>query len=261
MRILSIRPNLTFKSNEPIDKTPKSFQVDVPKLMGVCGEELAQRDAFIRTGATLDVVRLKNLGIDNFRLVDSKSVRGQSLTAKPQQLFQELKESGIETVIDLRREGSPTSQYARKCEAAGLRYMHFQTNDSFPAFNCRGSNKISCDEFAKLMDGYTNQMVDFFDEMSNGRVYIGCLLGLHRTDMAVAMNYLLNPVEPESPPFLSHMFIKEEPNLTGKRIGSAKNLLRNLTEEHRLKLGLPEGFNDIFDVRIAKLKIMNMFIK
>ena len=260
MRILSIGPKLSFTSND-LDGKPKSFKINFPNLMNECGSELAQRDAFIRNSATLDVVRLKNLGIENFRLVDSKSVRGQCLTAKPQQLFHELKEAGIETVIDLRREGSPSSQYARKCEAAGLRYMHFQTNDSFPAFNCRGSNKISCDEFAKLMDGYTSQMVDFFDEMSNGRVYIGCLLGLHRTDMAVAMNYLLNPVEPESPPFLSHMFIKDEPNLTGKRIGSVKNLLRNLTEEHRLNLGLPEGFNEIFGVRIAKLKIMNMFLK
>lgn len=260
MRILSIGPKLSFSSNS-LDDKPKKFQVNIPHLLNEHRDILLERDAFIRSGATLDVVRLKNLGIENFRLVDSKSVRGQCLTAKPQQLFQDLKEAGIETVIDLRREGSPSSQYARKCEAAGLRYIHFQTNDSFPAFNCRGSNKISSDEFAKLMDGYTSQMVDFFDEMSNGRVYIGCLLGLHRTDMAVAMNYLLNPVEPESPPFLSHMFIKDEPNLTGKRIGAAKNLLRNLTEEHRLKLGLPEGFNEIFGVRVAKLKLMNMFLK
>ena len=262
MRIMSISPLLAFKSNDKSGNIsePKKFSVNFENLMSVCGEDLAQRDAFIRKSATIDVVRLSNLGIKDFRLIDSRSVRGQSLTKKPIELFQELKSCGIETVVDLRREGSSESVYAKKCEQAGIRYMHFQINDTLPPFNPKGSNKVPSNVFDEMMQGFTLKMVDFFDEMSNGRVYVGCLLGLHRTDLAVSMNYLLNPVEPESPPFLSHMFIKNEQNSTGKRIGSVKNLLRNLTPEHRACIGLPDDFNEIFYVRVAKLRLMNKFL-
>ena len=263
MRILGIEAKLNFRANEIDDKSSKSlsFPIVKEKIGPVFQEHFIERDEFIRSGATLDVTTLKNLNIDNFRLIDSRSVRGQSLAAKPLQLFYDLKRAGIETVIDLRREGSEDSKYAKKCHAAGLNYLHFQTNEHFPALNPRGSNKISSLEFANLMDGYTTKMVDFFDEMSNGRVFVGCLLGLHRTDIAVSLNYLLNPIEPECPPLLAHMFLKSEQNVTGKRIGAVKNLWRNLTDEHKAKLGLQEGFKDILDVRIAKLRLMNLAFK
>lgn len=94
--------------------------------------------------------------------------------------------------------------------------------------------------------------------MERGRVYIGCLLGLHRTDLAVSMNYLLNPIEPQTPPSLSHMFYRDEVNLTNKRIGSTKNLIKNLSAVHKEFLGLPVDLNGIFNERVVKLRMMNL---
>ena len=97
--------------------------------------------------------------------------------------------------------------------------------------------------------------------MNEGKYYMACLLGLHRTDLAVVLNYLINPNEPKSPPILSHMYMKEETNFTNKYIGAMKNLLKNITTEHKKYLGLPDDFSSIFDARIVKLRLMNGIVK
>ena len=84
-----------------------------------------------------------------------------------------------------------------------------------------------------------------------------CLLGLHRADLAVTMNYLLNSKEPTTPPTLSHMFFPEEINLTNKYIGKVKNMLKNLTQKDKEFLKMPDCFSDIFDARVLKLRLMN----
>ncbi|MCM1009506.1 MAG: hypothetical protein NC390_01330 [Fusobacterium sp.] len=201
---------------------------------------------------------MKQLGIKNFRLVDSSSVRGQSLFNKPKQVFDELRESGIETVIDFRIEGSSESKYARKCEANGLEYFNFKIKENMSMFNPRGTSKESFEEFRANREVFVKDLDKFFKLMERGRVYMACLLGLHRTDLAVSLNYLLNPKEPQTPPSLSHMFHKNEQNMTNKRIGSVKNLVKNLSEDNRVFLGLPVDLTAIFSERIAKLRMMNL---
>ena len=90
---------------------------------------------------------------------------------------------------------------------------------------------------------------------------MACLLGLHRTDLAVVLNYLINPNEPKAPPILSHMYLKDETNFTNKYIGAMKNLYKNINSNERQLLGLSDNFKEIFDARITKLRIMNGLIK
>lgn len=213
-------------------------------------------DCFVRQNS-LDIARLKALDIPHFRLIDSNSVRGMCLANKPITVFQELKEAGIKTVIDLRKEGSNDSKYAKTCQRFGLDYFNFKVKENMAVFNLPATTKLTSAEFKDMMDGFTKQLGHFFGLMDEGKVYMGCLLGLHRTDLAVVMNYLLNPKEPQSPPVLSHMFIKEETNFTNKRIGSIKNLIKNLKPEHIKELGLSENFKEIFDMRVTKLRMMN----
>ena len=40
-----------------------------------------------------------------------------------------------------------------------------------------------------------------------------------------------------------------------------KNLLKNITTEHKKYLGLPDDFSSIFDARIVKLRLMNGIVK
>ena len=227
------------------------------KYTGISFGNSLEHDVFTHN-SEIDINRLKGLDIPHFRLIDSKSVRGMCLAKKNPQIFTELVESGINTIIDLRKEGSNESNYAKNCWENGLEYFNFKIKENMGFFNLPNTKKESSAEFKIMVNGFVKQLKYFFYLMDKGGVYMGCLLGLHRTDLAVCMNYLLNPEEPQTPPTLSHMFYKDETNFTNKRIGSIKNLLRNLSEKHREYLGLPKNYKEIFDNRIAKLRLMNL---
>lgn len=214
-------------------------------------------DEFVRSTGSLDIGRLKNLGISHFRLIDSNSVRGVTLANQRQNLLTELKECGVNTVIYLRPEGGEESKYAQACNKNGLNYFNLKIRDNMPIFNAPFSGKMTMEERREAIKKFVNQMSEFFKMMDDGKVYMACLLGLHRTDLAVTMNYLLNPKEPTTPPTLSHMFFPEETNLTNKYIGKVKNMLKNLTSADREYLKMPEHFSDIFDARVLKLRMMN----
>lgn len=214
-------------------------------------------DEFVRSTGSLDIGRLKNLRISHFRLIDSNSVRGVTLANQSPALLTELKECGINTIIDLRPEGSDKSRYAQNCRKNGLDYFNLKIRDNIPIFNAPFSGKMSAEERRVAIVKFVHQLGDFFNLMDNGKNYMACLLGLHRTDLAVTMNYLLNPKEPTTPPTLSHMFFPEETNLTNKYIGKVKNMLKNLTQKDKEFLKMPDCFSDIFDARVLKLRLMN----
>ena len=219
--------------------------------------KVPQTDEFVRNTNSLDIARIKALGISHFRLIDSNSVRGVTLAKQKTSILKELKECGIDTIIDLRSEGGKDSKYAQDCADNGLEYMNFKLKLNMPIFNAPLNSKLSLEDRAKQNREFIEGLPKFFEKMNNGKYYMACLLGLHRTDLAVTMNYLLNPKEPITPPTLSHMFMKEETNFTNKYIGAMKNVLKNMNAEDRKFLGLPENFKNIFDARVLKLKIMN----
>lgn len=256
MFITNFKPILTFRGNDAEKVSAPKLQ-QYPPVNASITSHGGGGDLFIRQHS-LDILGLKTLDIPHLRLIDSNSVRGMSLANKPIQILQGLKDAGIETIIDLRKEGSYDSKYARNCTSLGLNYFNFKIKENMAAFNMPGTTKLTTKEFTDMMEGFTKQLAYFFKLMDDGKVYMGCLLGLHRTDLAVVMNYLLNPKEPQSPPILSHMFYKDETNFTNKRIGSIKNLLRNLNPQHRLELHLPENIQDIMSSRILKLRMMNL---
>lgn len=218
-------------------------------------------DEFVKSTGSLDIARLKLLGIKHFRLIDSNSIRGVTLANQKTSLLTELKECGIRTIVDLRAEGGDDSKYAETCRENGLDYVNFKLKINMPIFNLPLSSKLSTIERQQEIDAFIKRLPDFFKIMDEGKYYMACLLGLHRTDLAVVLNYLVNPNEPKTPPILSHMYMKEESNFTNKYIGAMKNLLKNIKPEHKQYLGLPEDFNSIFDVRILKLRLMNGITK
>jgi len=255
MRITNFKPLFTFRANdaENISAPKVQYTSATPSLTSYGGG-----GDFFTSQHSLDVAQLKILDIPHFRLIDSNSVRGMSLANKPIQILQSLKNAGIETIIDLRKEGSYDSKYARNCTGIGINYFNFKIKENMAAFNMPGTTKLTSQDFRDMMEGFTKQLAYFFKLMDDGRVYMGCLLGLHRTDLAVVMNYLLNPKEPQSPPILSHMFYDNETNFTNKRIGSIKNLLRNLNPQQRAELHLSEDVENLMRSRIMKLRMMNL---
>lgn len=250
MNILS----LNFSNFNAVSSVKKpTFKQAAPNVYN----SIPVHDEFVRSTGSLDISRLKSLGISHFRLIDSNSVRGVTLANQRQSLLTELKECGVNTVIDLRPEGGDASKYAEGCKNNGLNYFNLKIRDNMPIFNAPFTGKMSMQERREAIKKFVSQMGDFFKMMDDGKVYMACLLGLHRTDLAVTMNYLLNPKEPTTPPTLSHMFFPEETNLTNKYIGKVKNMLKNLTPADREYLKIPEHFSDIFDARVLKLRMMN----
>ena len=219
--------------------------------------KVPENDEFVKSTGMLDIGRLKNLGIAHFRLVDSNSVRGVTLANQRPSLLTELKECGINSIIDLRSEGGENTKYAQLCKERNLDYMNFKLKIKMPIFNAPTATKLSINERLQHNKEFINMLPSFFEKMNNGKYYMSCLLGLHRTDLAVTLNYLLNPKEPLIPPTLSHMFFDNETNLTNKYIGATKNLLKNLTTKDKEFLNLPENFNEIFSSRVLKLRLMN----
>lgn len=216
-----------------------------------------QVDEFVRSTGTLNIAKMKEMEIAHFRLIDSNSVRGISLAGKKPEVLTKLKEYGINTIIDVRREGGKTTKYAKECQKNGLDYFNFKIKDNMPIFippgNCKlpgDIRKVKCKEFVQ-------QLPQFFDKMNEGRCYMHCMLGLHRTDLAVVLNYLINPNEPSTVPTLSHMYRDDETNFTNKYISAMKNLLQNIDENDKQYIGLPKNFNEVFNARVLKLRMMN----
>ena len=218
-------------------------------------------DEFVRNTGSVDIARIKSLGIKHFRLIDSNSIRGVTLANQKHSILTELKECGINTIVDLRTEGDESSKYAETCKENGLNYINFKLKVNMPIFNMPLATKLTAEERQNEINAFIKRLPDFFQVMDEGKYYMACLLGLHRTDLAVVLNYLVNPKEPKTPPVLSHMYIKEETNFTNKYIGAMKNLLKNITAEHKKYLGLPEDFITIFDARVLKLRLMNGILK
>lgn len=216
-----------------------------------------QADEFVRSTGSLNITKLKEMEIAHFRLIDSNSVRGISLADKKPEVLAKLKEYGVNTIIDVRREGGKTTKYAKECQKNGLDYFNFKIKDNMPIFVPPGNCKLPGDVRKEKYKEFVQQLPLFFEKMDEGRCYMHCMLGLHRTDLAVVLNYLINPNEPSTVPTLSHMYRDDETNFTNKYISAMKNLLLNIDEKDRQYIGLPENFNEIFNARVLKLRMMN----
>jgi len=138
-----------------------------------------------------DYVSLSKLGINNLVLAtNEKGVRGSTIFAKNNRKhLHNLKQNGIEQVIDLRTE-SNVDRCIQQCAYNELGYT------SFPIYYAK---KLTVDEVNLTRE----KMPQFIQAMENGKFYIGCSEGTNRTDTAFAINYLFNPNEKIVPVFVS----------------------------------------------------------
>ena len=117
---------------------------------------------------------------ENLRdMPDLNGLRGKTpLSGKEKGLMFRLgkiKAAGVETVIDLRASGE-CSQAARKTlDKLNLNYLNFPVED--------------CQWTLSSLDDITK----YINTINKGNFYVGCANGEARTDLAVAINYILNP--------------------------------------------------------------------
>lgn len=171
--------------------------------------------------------QLKNIGIVDFDAVLGKGIRGRTLSSHPW-FLPRLKETGIKNIIDLRTHDT-SSKYENLVIEAGMLFHHFEMDSK------RTNDRVIIDELPEL-----------FKLLDKGSFFISCAMGLHRTDIALSIYYVLHPKVPEE-------FI---PTLKGHRVNGKlrlddiarrlNSLYRNLTEEDYNLLSLPKDYENEF---------------
>ena len=239
-----------------INITPISFQGHKPHKQYLT--PLGQ-DEFVRSNnSTLDADGLINLDISHFRFIDDNSVRGVTLANCKPEVLKEMKKFGINTVVDLRMPSKDMARYSAKCENSGIEYFHFPLKLNLPIFNMPFTTSCSNTEFLNDKKEFLQKLSKFFDISKKGNYYMACELGLHRTDLAVTMNYLLNPQVPSKVPLLTQNYDSSVKDFTNKYIAAIRNLFHNLSKKDLQTLGLPEDYRFIIAERITELKKVNL---
>ncbi|MCD8024483.1 MAG: hypothetical protein LUE64_03000 [Candidatus Gastranaerophilales bacterium] len=127
---------------------------------------------------------------ENLRqMADNNGVRGKCplYGAKNEHRFRfrlgQIKESGIETIVDLRSEGECSNKAINILDDLGMKYVNFPVEDS-------AWTRESLEGFA-----------DYFAAINNGDFYVGCANGQARTDLGTAINYVFNKEAKNIPEF------------------------------------------------------------
>lgn len=176
--------------------------------------------------------------IGNFHFLPNNSARGESLSSRKNRFFiKDLKKLKINTIIDLRDKYSSNS-YPQLCKENDIQYFNFPID----SYNVPDKKIIE-------------KLPEYFKIMNNGGYYIACAQGLHRTDIALAINYVLNPEEKEIPILYGHFRNQEfKFDDIARRLHSLK---KELNTETLKKLGWGEDFIDKFYTRKKCLKKYN----
>lgn len=113
----------------------------------------------------LDVEKVLSTGIPDLALVYG-GFRGRTLSSTKQlYAWNTMIEAGINQVIDLRADYT-SDFYSELCRKSGIQYFHYSVS-----YEEVENMAIHFPEFCRLID--------------NGRFYIACAMGLHRTDIAL----------------------------------------------------------------------------
>lgn len=113
-------------------------------------------------------------------------VRGTTLSSRHNlRHWQTVVDSGIRTIIELRDEDH-SDRLCRMCEIYSIRYF------AFPMDSHSVPNEV-----------IASRLQEFFELIDNGDFYIACAMGLHRTDMALAVYWMFHGADNGmSPPIL-----------------------------------------------------------
>lgn len=154
------------------------------------------------------------------------SVRGRNIVTLPIKAVDEVKEKGIERIVDLRAEVNSTVNGRLKIKN-GKKYINGMEYVHVPVSYNNGTEDLTT----------IQRLPEFFEAMDKGHVYIGCNMGSHRTDFAIALNYALNTATKEASPIL-YLPVQE----ATKGVQRIFNKINKMSPEDLKALGLSEEF-------------------
>lgn len=240
MRINPILSNLSINiKNQPVSKQQVSptFTAKAPKL--------AKYNYYQFYKQFPDLNTLKNLGVENCRIVNKNCASGSTFADKPKYL-RELKELGVQTIIDFRGEAS--SVYEEECRKNGFNYFNFNLNNVQNLTNPEYFIHKKNNKF-KVTDKFVQKLLDFFSLVNDGYVYMGCQYGIDRTNMALTLNYLMNHQEETAPQILTWPYDKKKA-IANKNIKAVKKIIKHLSPEQKQVLGINGDYTNFLKERI-----------
>lgn len=191
-----------------------------------------------REPKSFDLEKIQKLGIPNFCITNHNGVRGETLSSpKNRKFLKPLKKSGIRTIIDL-RDKFPSSKFEDLCKEHNFKYYRFPIDAS------------SIPDETIIKD-----LSKFFELLDDGDYYIACAQGLHRTDIALALNYTFNPKATEPPFLIGH--IRGEQLKTDDINRRLNSVFKKLTAGALRGLGWDEYNADTFAKRKKIMYSMN----
>ena len=187
-----------------------------------------------------------NTGIQNIATVYG-GVRGTTLSSRHNMRYwQTVVDSGIRTIIELRDEDH-SDRLCRMCEIHGIRYF------AFPMDSHSVPNEV-----------ISSRLQEFFELIDNGDFYIACAMGLHRTDMALAIYWMFHGVDNGmNPPILRGHIVDGElvlDRLNNKVFRRLNSLYDYLMDNNVIHIPNRETFaqrkKDLIDFNIRHIPIV-----
>ena len=178
------------------------------------------------------------LEIPQLRLLGAKTYSGETLENSPEKL-KKLKELGINTVVDFREEAYGT--YKNLCAQNGIEYFQFPLKHS-ANFNVKDG----------VSDDFVKRMKRFFEICNEGNAYMGCKWGIDRTNLALMLNYLVNP-EVHMIPKIVTWNGESLKNIINRNQKIIEKLCKSLTPVQKEKLELPSDQSYVMKRRAKNL--------
>ena len=187
-----------------------------------------------------------NTNIQNIATVYG-GARGTTLSSRHNMRYwQTIVDSGVRTIIELRDEDH-SDRLCKMCETYGIGYF------AFPLDSHSVPNEV-----------IASRLQQFFELVDNGDFYIACAMGLHRTDMALAIYWIFHGADNGmNPPILRGHIADGElvlDRLNNKVFRRLNSLYAYLMNNNVIPVPDPETFaqrkRDLIDFNRLQLTII-----
>ena len=147
-----------------------------------------------------------------------------------------LLDCGIDTIVDFRGDAPDVAKtLSANCDRFGMDYYKFPLDHIFeyPLKNFDNKN-------------FVEGLKKFFNVMNRGNAYVGCKYGVHRTNMGLMYNFLLNPNAKNLPSILPWSEDYPMSGTIDMLVNIFKETFEKLTAEQRKAFNLLGSTADIY---------------
>lgn len=174
---------------------------------------------------------MKQYPISDLALVYGKGVRGRIMSGRGNNwLLANVREAGVKVIIDLRT-ADHTNRYDRNVAETGLEYR-----------------SLPIDSKNADVHRIITSLPLLFELMDKGNFYVACAMGRHRTDIAIALYYVMHPSVPfdEAPEMKGHRDVAKKEFRLDDIAARLNSIIKAITPDELTTLGLPIDYETEF---------------